>query len=498
MAIWKQPTTYILCFLLCVGAFLRFDQISRTNLWVDEYCTLYLSTGRGTQIFDIPLNKVIRSPPAANFTDAPHWWHIWTGMAPICHPPLYPLFLRAWVDLFGDGDLATRGMSAAFGLAGIVLIFEVGKALHGRLLGIFAAGMMTFSAAQIDFDQQTRPYAMLAFIGLFLWRSLIVIEQKGVSRIRLTALALGVTGLALTHYFSLGVIAAAALYAGLRLRGGNRRSMLSVMAGSLLFFAVIWGPLAWKNRHQYIAGPDFGKTGAALGAAVIDVPRKLVFWELGDPVGKTMTGCALAFLVYLSPMFRIGRDPKLLAPWLWVIGGVGFVVAVDFLGHTQFVDTPRYTFLCSPACYLILASPWGKGIGRLLPPVLLLATILFGIDRWQSGPQAVENSATLGRLIEEKVGEHDAVIITGQFPSEPALRYFAVSHYAGDWRRPVIFLTQPPDRTADQDLSTFHRIWVVGHDPSEMDSLLPGWRATEFHGVRPGLCFWAIQRAIKS
>lgn len=292
MAIWKRPTTYILFFLLCVGAFLRFDQISKTNLWIDEYCTLYLTTGRGNQIFDIPLNRIVRSPPAVNFTNAPHWWHIWTRLGRICHPPLYPLMLRAWVDLLGDGDLAMRGMSAAFGLASILLIFDVGKALHGRLSGICAAAMMTFSAAQIDFSQQARPYAMLAFIGLFLWRILILIEQKGCSRIRLMALALGVTGLALTHYFSLGVIAAAALYAGLRLRGGNRQSVLLVMAASMLFFAAIWGPFAWMSRHEFIAGPDFGKLGVSLVTAVIDAPRKLVFGELGDPGGKTITGWA--------------------------------------------------------------------------------------------------------------------------------------------------------------------------------------------------------------
>ena len=208
-----------------------------------------------------------------------------------------------------------------------------------------------------------------------------------------------------------------------------------------------------------------------------------------------MLAWALAILIYLSPTFRIGNDPKLLPAWLWMIGGIGFIVAVDFLGHTQFVDIPRYIFLSSPAIYLILAAPWGNSIGRLLPPALLLVTILFGVDRWQAGPQIVESTAALTPLIEEKVGENDAVIITGQFPSEPAFRYFAISHYTGDWRHPVMFLTQPPDRTTDEELSSFHRVWVVGHDPRDMGQFLPGWQATEFHGIRPGLCFWGIQRA---
>jgi hypothetical protein len=98
-------------------------------------------------------------------------------------------------------------------------------------------------------------------------------------------------------------------------------------------------------------------------------------------------------------------------------------------------------------------------------------------------------------LIEEKVDKQDAIIITGQFPSEPAFRYFAISHYTGDWRHPVVFLTQPLGKAADLDLATFNRVWVVGHDPRDMDQFLPGWRTTEFHGIRPGLCFWGIQRA---
>jgi uncharacterized membrane protein len=495
MAIWKQPTTYVLCGLLCVGAFLRFDRISKENLWVDEYWALYLATGRGNTIFDIPLNTVIRSAPAANFADAPHWWHIWNGLATTPHPPLYHLMLRGWVDLFGDGDRATRAMSAMFGLAGILLIFDLGRALHGKLAGIFAAGIMTFAPTQIDFSQQVRPYTMLAFIGLILWRSLILIEQKGPSRIRLLVLALGVAGAALTHYFSLGVIAAAACYAGFRFRGEKRKSVLLAIVASLLLAAMIWSPFAWKTHYQYIVGPDFGKMGVALTAAVIDAPRKLVFGTMDNPVAKTVMGWALAVIVYFSPAFRIRRDPRLLPAWLWTVGGIGFVLAIDLIGDTQFVDLPKYIFVSSPAIYLILAAPWGNGVGRLLPPALLLATILYGVDRWQAGPQFSESTAVLARLIEQKVGADDAVIITGQFDSEPAFRYFIISHYAGDWRHPVVLLTQPLDGKTGLELATFHRVWVVGRDSSEMERFLPGWRITDYHGIAPGFSFWAIQPA---
>jgi hypothetical protein len=322
---------------------------------------------------------------------------------------------------------------------------------------------------------------------------LILIEQKGLSRIRLLALALTVAGLELTHYFSLGVIAAAALYAGIRFRGVKRKSVLLAIIASLLFVAAIWAPFAWLTRHQYIIGPGFGNMGVSLAAAAIDAPRKLVFDQFSDPAGKLLAASALAFLVYLSPLFRIRSDPKILPAWLWTIGSIGFILLVDIAGHTQFVDLPRYIFLASPAVYLILAASWGKSAGRLLPPAILIATILFGFDRWQSGSRLSESTSAITPLI-QKVGNDDAVIIFGDYPSQAAFRYIIAAHYAGDWRHPVMLLTKPPDKPTEQDLAAFHRVWVIGRDAGEMDRFLPGWRITEYHGVSPGFCFWAIQR----
>jgi uncharacterized membrane protein len=495
MAIWKQPTAYILCGLLCIGTFLRFDQISRESLWVDEYWALYLATGRGNTIFDIPLNTLVRNPPAANFKAAPHWWHIWTGLSSTPHPPLYHLMLRGWVDVFGDSDAATRAMSAVFGLASILLMFDLTRALLGKLAGIFAAGMMTFAPLQIDFSQQDRPYTLLMLLALALWRALILVEQKGCSRLRVLAICLAVVGMGLTHYFSVGVIAAAAVYAILRLRGNAQKTVPAAIATSLAFVIIIWGPFAWKTRHQYIAPLDFGQMGVSLRRAVIDVPRKILLGERVAPGGSAVLAWALAILAYASPAFRIRRQPQILPGWFWLLGGVGIILAVDLAGRTQFVDLPRYIFMCSPAIYLILAAPWGKGAGKFLPPVILLGTIIFGLSRWQAGPSFSESTSALAPLIHQKVGADDAVIITGQFSTEPAFRYFIVSHYAGDWRCPVVLADKPLNSQMDRELGSFQYVWVIGRDSSEMEKFFPGWRIDEFHGIGPGYSFWRIQRA---
>jgi hypothetical protein len=147
----------ILACLLCIGGFFRFDLIAKQSLWVDAYWALYLATGRGNLIFDLPLGRVIESPPAVGFAGAPHWWHIFTGLATTPHPPLYHLMLRFWVDIFGDGDFAVRSMSAVFGLGCIVLIFDLGRKVFGEFSALIAAGIMALAATQIEYAQEARP-----------------------------------------------------------------------------------------------------------------------------------------------------------------------------------------------------------------------------------------------------------------------------------------------------------------------------------------------------
>lgn len=480
----------VLAGLVCIGGFFRFDQIARQSLWVDEYWALYLATGRGNLIFDMPLGRVIESPPAVGFAGAPPWWHIWTGLASTPHPPLYHLALRFWVDLFGDGDFAARAMSAVFGLACIILIFDLVRPIQGDFAALIAAGIMTFAAVQIDFGQQTRPYTMLVFIGLILCKSAVLIDQKGLSRFRVLAMGISAMCLALTHYFSLGAIGAVGLYGLIRFEGRKRRAVVLTIMVSLLFAAIVWGPMGWKTRHSYIAGPHFGVSGELLIAAVVEAPGRLV---VGETRGRLIS-YGLAFLVYILPLLKMRKRPQLLFWWLWTICTVGAVALLDAIRGSQLVGISRYIILASPGIYVVLSTSLEQGLGRLVPLAVLFASAMFGIARWQTGPENVQNTSALARLIEEKVGPQDGVIITGHFNSEPAFRYFIIAHYAGDWRNPVVLLTEPADSKLNQQLALLRHIWVIGYDGTDM-RLLPGWKITEFHGVAPGVCLWEIARS---
>jgi hypothetical protein len=479
----------ILACLLCIGGFFRFDHIAKQSLWVDEYWALYLATGRGNLVFDLPLGRVIESPPAVGFAGAPHWWYIFTGLATTPHPPLYHLALRFWVDIFGDGDFAVRSMSAVFSLGCIVLIFDLGRKIFGEFSALIAAGIMALAATQIEYAQEARPYAMLAFIGLVLCKSVALIDQKGLSRVRVLLLGVSTLCLAMTHYFALGAIAAVGLYALIRFDGSKRRVVVSTLVVSMLLAAVVWGPIAWKTRHNYIAGPDFGLSGEPLLSTIVEPPGQLV---VGDAPGRLIF-YGFAFLVYVLPLLRMRKRPQLFFWWLWTIGSIGFVVAIDLVRGSQFAGISKYIIVASFGVYLLLAASLERGWGKLSSLTALFAAAMFGIARWQTGSDYVRKTADVAHLVEQKVGSHDVVIITGHFNTDPAFRYLIIAHYAGDWKNPIVLLAEPADSKLNKQLDLFQNIWVIGYDEADM-RLLPGWKITEFHGIEPGFCLWKIAR----
>src|SRR5271155_3981837 len=83
----------VLGLLLILGTVIRFYRIDRESQWPDEFWSVYLSTGRGDDVFTHPYGVWLDPPPAENLAGAPSWPHIWTGMGATAHPPLYHIVL---------------------------------------------------------------------------------------------------------------------------------------------------------------------------------------------------------------------------------------------------------------------------------------------------------------------------------------------------------------------------------------------------------------------
>ncbi|MGD0461833.1 MAG: glycosyltransferase family 39 protein [Tepidisphaeraceae bacterium] len=493
----------LLALIVIVAAGLRLDHITKPNLWLDEFWTLYLATGRGDSAFQLPLNTILWPPPALGFAGAPPWWHIWNGVDSTTHPPLYHIILRLWVDLLGDGDGSIRTMSTLFSLACVVLLYVVVlKSSGDRWQACVAAALMALAPVQIVLSQQVRPYTMMQFIALVAAVALLSIEQTNWSWRKLLILALAVIALTLTHYFSVGLIAAFAAYSILRLRGKNRIAAFSTIVLAAFIAAAAWGPnfLAYNRGNPLTGYGTF--SNRTLPRLALSVPQRLTLESNNDQFLSADNASwplviSLAIITYLIPAFRLRRHPHLLFWWLWIVGQIGLVLMIDVARHSTLLTIARYTTLAAPGVYAILAVGLPSRIGNWSPPIIFFCAMIFAVDHWLLGPPNSQDLRTIANLVRPDLSPSDVVIITGNYYQaanhEPPLTYFVLSRYAGTWNSPVVFATAPLSDQTQLRLRQYKRIWVIGIDPSrDTNKILPGWQVHDVHGPGGSNLLWSV------
>ena len=78
-----------------------------------------------------------------------------------CHMPLYYLYLKFWIFLFGDADLSLRISSVVSGIFCIIVSFFAGKELKDYKTGLLSAFLVSISGFMIYFSQEVRFYGLL-------------------------------------------------------------------------------------------------------------------------------------------------------------------------------------------------------------------------------------------------------------------------------------------------------------------------------------------------
>ena len=169
------------------------------------------------------------------------------------HPPLYVVFMYAWVSLFGDGEVVMRLPSLALGLASIPLTYAVGKRLLNERIGLMAALLMCISPVQIWYSIEARLYAPILFLALLAVWLLHRLLDGGKRRDWIGFVAL-LAIMPLVHYYLtvfLVLFAFLGLLAGKlgSSRATGKRILLwsSLMTGGILLFVAVKFSLAEFN-----------------------------------------------------------------------------------------------------------------------------------------------------------------------------------------------------------------------------------------------------------
>ncbi len=122
------------------------------------------------------------------------------------HPPLNLVVTRGWVSVFGGDDLSMlRALPALFSLAGVLVVFLIGRLLAGNRVGLLAALIHGGSLMQVYYAQEFRSYSLLALLAAV---SMLAFSAWLTHR-RITSLAGYVAATSLlmyTHVFAVFVV----------------------------------------------------------------------------------------------------------------------------------------------------------------------------------------------------------------------------------------------------------------------------------------------------
>ncbi|MBI2573124.1 glycosyltransferase family 39 protein [Candidatus Woesearchaeota archaeon] len=170
---------FLIAILLAV--ILRTATISHESLWGDEAWTLKFASATPSDLLHQTREDV--------------------------HPPLYFLFMHYWMEIFGTSEVALRLPSLIFSLISIYLFYRLSKRLNLNPLPITA--LFALSLSGLVYSQETRSYALIVLLVLWMIHSLIKLRQENKGLLELT---IANTLLLYTHVFGLvAVIIAAAI-----------------------------------------------------------------------------------------------------------------------------------------------------------------------------------------------------------------------------------------------------------------------------------------------
>jgi mannosyltransferase len=382
--------------------------------------------------------------------------------------PLDYYLLHGWVVL-GRQDAWVRFPALFFGVLTVPLVFSLTRRMLNWETGLVAALLMAVSFFAVRYSLEARPYAMLLFFTTLAVFGLWQVWQSGRLHYWI-AVAVGLVGAALSHYFAIFLLAPLSLFVAWRQlrRLTDRRawfnSELWLLVCVLVIFVYVINGRGW---HLYSVGERFAREiaqPASYTAIAEQKPnggagpsRSWDFFEEG--VLAPLAADRPVILVLYSLLFVIGGAALFTSPALrrsalllligWLVLPV--VLIYLFLLHRGTFYAIRYVLYVLPAFLILVSYGFYQVIQRVwsrtqrggwLAAALMLLVMTGGqlasLAAYYGEPPR-EDWRAVGQLLDNNAGPQDAVIAV---KAEAAINWYyppatvpagTYSHSAAIW-----------------------------------------------------------------
>lgn len=355
---------WALFLVFTLGFLVRLPRLGR-DLWLDE--ALILFRARGADV----VSKIIPNGPEftnETLVQAGGWRNLLLGIQGGYDPPIYPLLLRGWITLFGDGDPAVRLLSVTLGIATLVVMFFLGRKIFDERIGLAAASVLAVVPLHIQYSQEVRPYPLavllVALASLAYWTAYRAVGRDGEWRYWLLYVGLAAAGL-YTHYFTAWVLLAHGVYA-LFQPGSLRLALMKRLLATSVAILILFTPWLLNPFSTQLVKLDPLIRGFWTRETLVRLPVLMFYFFSGYMPGtvfKSLFGLALlgAYILGAALVISIARDrerqPALLFSLLLIVVPILSVVGVAAtLDKAGLLTHPRYILFALTGLCLLLGA----------------------------------------------------------------------------------------------------------------------------------------------
>jgi mannosyltransferase len=455
----------ILLLVLLLGGGLRGYRLGAPSLWFDEAASVEHSRGS--------ISDTLTAVSEAEGS-----------------PPLYFLLLREVMQI-SRSEAALRALSLVAGVASLLLIYLLGRALLGAGTGLIAAALLALSPFALYYSQEARPYALLTALSLAsCYLLLLALERPGKSRWARYAL---VSLAALyTHYFTVFLLLAQGIVI---LTSADYRKKFFFpwlcCQGLMLLAFLPWLPYLITQFHWQAARggqtwvPNVGLLMLpytffqfSLGYSTVEIKSFADILSHPLLLGMALLGFGLPALVSLR---LIKTDPRA-ARWSWLIPAVAVGVAFGLHLKWHFYQ-PVYLAGVMPLYLLVIASGL-KSLslrpGRLLPALLIFPLLGIALQNYYFNPAfAKEDWRGIGRYLEKNLQSPGTLVFHKSWLKAPVNYYYPAKLISYSLPDAALPADSPQLQEIKQRLSPYPRVWLVlGHNYDTGDyyrKLLARW-----------------------
>ncbi|MEZ5962519.1 MAG: glycosyltransferase family 39 protein [Planctomycetota bacterium] len=356
----ERKWPFVLLALLALACFFRLPHATGKYPSLDEQWHLNLSTGRGSFVSLFPEQELAVPPAVTSIVGAPSPAAVWSHMQGVMHPPLYVTVLRLWREAFGDGDRVAMGLSMLCSLLALAGCFLAARISFGVLTATLAGLLMAVSPTQAWFSVEIRGYAMLLALGAALLLLLVKVDRHGWTHRRGVGIALLLLALMLTHYFTVGVCAVAAIGVLLQQRGRARGLAAAAFAVAAVTYLAVWGPFFREQAadigpmaDSWLVDPRQPATLSLM--LFVAYPARALLDIVTNPTAfyASLVPCGI---LYFAALLASVRRPRWRWWCAWLLATPLLLLGLDITRHSVHLQLLRYGAASTLAVYVLLPA----------------------------------------------------------------------------------------------------------------------------------------------